>query len=224
MEHAVLLYRDVGRQCVLQLSLSCSTLITKNSLFFSSTSCPLGFSNLSGDHGVSGNDLASQWRLLHRRKRRGAAGSLTPLDRRWSLNSSPRLIWTELRSGPHRNSYPEEATIYQRLRGSRIRSLNTGDVDGENGEDGTSRNYYENVQDVEGPILEVGGVSVSRQLLWTIVTACLTVSFSVSNKILYKMALVPMAAYPFFMAQLTTFGYRGPLQVSDRQFHSNFGF
>lgn len=33
------------------------------------------------------------------------------------------------------------------------------------------------------------------------------VALAVANRVLYKLALVPMKQYPFFMAQLTTFGY-----------------
>lgn len=35
----------------------------------------------------------------------------------------------------------------------------------------------------------------------------LTVILAVMNRVLYKLALVPMKNYPFFLAQLTTFGY-----------------
>lgn len=35
----------------------------------------------------------------------------------------------------------------------------------------------------------------------------LTVILAVMNRVLYKLALVPMRNYPFFLAQLTTFGY-----------------
>jgi len=33
------------------------------------------------------------------------------------------------------------------------------------------------------------------------------VALAVANRVLYKLALVPLKAYPFFLAQLTTFGY-----------------
>lgn len=39
------------------------------------------------------------------------------------------------------------------------------------------------------------------------VAASITVGLAVVNRVLYKLALVPMKDYPFFMAQLTTFGY-----------------
>jgi hypothetical protein len=32
------------------------------------------------------------------------------------------------------------------------------------------------------------------------------VALAVANRVLYKLALVPPKAYPFFLAQLTTFG------------------
>lgn len=42
-----------------------------------------------------------------------------------------------------------------------------------------------------------------------IVIACstVTVALAIANRVLYKLALVPLKEYPFFLAQLTTFGY-----------------
>ncbi|KAI6689209.1 hypothetical protein NL676_026037 [Syzygium grande] len=40
-----------------------------------------------------------------------------------------------------------------------------------------------------------------------LVSAAVTVAFAVANRVLYKLALVPMKQYPFFLAQVTTFGY-----------------
>lgn len=40
-----------------------------------------------------------------------------------------------------------------------------------------------------------------------IVSSVITVILAVANRVLYKLALVPMKDYPFFLAQLTTFGY-----------------
>ncbi|XP_068654494.1 protein CLT2, chloroplastic isoform X2 [Aristolochia californica] len=37
--------------------------------------------------------------------------------------------------------------------------------------------------------------------------SAITVALSVMNRVLYKLALVPMQQYPFFLAQITTFGY-----------------
>ncbi|KAL5559941.1 hypothetical protein UlMin_036152 [Ulmus minor] len=38
-------------------------------------------------------------------------------------------------------------------------------------------------------------------------SSALTIAFAIANRVLYKLALVPMKEYPFFMAQVTTFGY-----------------
>ncbi|XP_057425275.1 protein CLT2, chloroplastic isoform X2 [Lotus japonicus] len=46
-----------------------------------------------------------------------------------------------------------------------------------------------------------GGASV------VLLTSTVTVTLAVANRVLYKLALVPMSDYPFFLAQLTTFGY-----------------
>ncbi|KAE8710582.1 rhodanese-like domain-containing family protein [Hibiscus syriacus] len=40
-----------------------------------------------------------------------------------------------------------------------------------------------------------------------LVAAAMTVVFGVGNRVLYKLALVPLKRYPFFLAQLATFGY-----------------
>ncbi|GFY85911.1 CRT (chloroquine-resistance transporter)-like transporter 2 [Actinidia rufa] len=37
--------------------------------------------------------------------------------------------------------------------------------------------------------------------------SAITVVLAVANRVLYKLALVPMKEYPFFLAQVTTFGY-----------------
>ncbi|XVF39669.1 hypothetical protein PTKIN_Ptkin01aG0051800 [Pterospermum kingtungense] len=39
------------------------------------------------------------------------------------------------------------------------------------------------------------------------ISSALTITFAVANRVLYKLALVPMKEYPFFLAQFTTFGY-----------------
>lgn len=39
-----------------------------------------------------------------------------------------------------------------------------------------------------------------------ILSSVVTVLLAVANRVLYKLALVPMKDYPFFLAQLTTFG------------------
>ncbi|XP_058786302.1 protein CLT2, chloroplastic isoform X1 [Vicia villosa] len=54
----------------------------------------------------------------------------------------------------------------------------------------------------------------SSSLDWTnasnrtvLLTSGITVSLAVANRVLYKLALVPLRSYPFFLAQFTTFGY-----------------
>ncbi|VAI28807.1 unnamed protein product [Triticum turgidum subsp. durum] len=39
------------------------------------------------------------------------------------------------------------------------------------------------------------------------VASAAVVALAVANRVLYKLALVPLKSYPFFLAQLTTFGY-----------------
>ncbi|XP_015873667.3 protein CLT1, chloroplastic [Ziziphus jujuba] len=48
--------------------------------------------------------------------------------------------------------------------------------------------------------------SVNRTVEVT-VAAAMTVALGVGNRVLYKLALIPLKHYPFFLAQLATFGY-----------------
>ncbi|ERN18450.1 protein CLT1, chloroplastic isoform X1 [Amborella trichopoda] len=43
--------------------------------------------------------------------------------------------------------------------------------------------------------------------LEVVIGACVTMMFGVANRVLYKMALIPLKQYPFFLAQIATFGY-----------------
>ncbi|XP_022152999.1 protein CLT1, chloroplastic, partial [Momordica charantia] len=47
----------------------------------------------------------------------------------------------------------------------------------------------------------------SNRTVEIVVAAALTVIFGVGNRVLYKLALIPLKRYPFFLAQLATFGY-----------------
>jgi hypothetical protein len=47
-----------------------------------------------------------------------------------------------------------------------------------------------------------------------VVAAAVTVVLGVANRVLYKLALVPLKHYPFFLAQLATFGYIPLLPLS----------
>ncbi|OIT40625.1 protein clt2, chloroplastic [Nicotiana attenuata] len=47
--------------------------------------------------------------------------------------------------------------------------------------------------------------NVTRELI--ILNSVLTLVLGVANRVLYKLALAPMKEYPFFLAQVTTFGY-----------------
>ncbi|KAL8131046.1 protein CLT2, chloroplastic [Apium graveolens] len=40
-----------------------------------------------------------------------------------------------------------------------------------------------------------------------LICSAITIALAISNRVLYKLALVPMKEYPFFLAQLNTFGY-----------------
>ncbi len=51
------------------------------------------------------------------------------------------------------------------------------------------------------------GREISKRDLRVATTALAAVGLSVANKVLYKMALVPLNKYPFFLAQVNTFGY-----------------
>lgn len=49
--------------------------------------------------------------------------------------------------------------------------------------------------------------SNGRKKLIVIACSTVTVALAIANRVLYKLALVPLKEYPFFLAQLTTFGY-----------------
>lgn len=55
--------------------------------------------------------------------------------------------------------------------------------------------------------VSVAGKEVPKETFRVGATATATILFSVSNRVLYKMALVPLKDYPFFLAQALTFGY-----------------
>ncbi|KAM6596006.1 hypothetical protein CsatA_006530 [Cannabis sativa] len=59
------------------------------------------------------------------------------------------------------------------------------------------------VSDVE----TTGGEFDRRKGLEIVAAAAVTVLLGVGNRVLYKLALVPLKQYPFFLAQLATFGY-----------------
>ncbi|KAL1222515.1 Protein CLT2 [Cardamine amara subsp. amara] len=52
---------------------------------------------------------------------------------------------------------------------------------------------------------EQTSIPSNRNLI--VVNSVVIVALAVANRVLYKLALVPMKQYPFFMAQLNTFGY-----------------
>ncbi|KAF5727591.1 hypothetical protein HS088_TW22G01287 [Tripterygium wilfordii] len=62
------------------------------------------------------------------------------------------------------------------------------------------------VGDQRGDPEEVTNVKIDRKVE-VVVAAAVTVVFGVGNRVLYKLALVPLKRYPFFLAQLATFGY-----------------
>jgi hypothetical protein len=58
-----------------------------------------------------------------------------------------------------------------------------------------------------GVRIDDGSLSYSQKNLKILIAAAVTVGLAVANRVLYKLALVPLKEYPFFLAQLTTFGY-----------------
>lgn len=59
--------------------------------------------------------------------------------------------------------------------------------------------------------IEDGGRSRRMKV---VVAAAVTVVLGVGNRVLYKLALVPLRHYPFFLAQLATVGYSPPPPLS----------
>lgn len=54
---------------------------------------------------------------------------------------------------------------------------------------------------------ELLGLRIPKQAAQVALLAVFATTLGVGNRVLYKMALVPLKDYPFFLAQLTTFGY-----------------
>ncbi|CAN8299416.1 unnamed protein product [Cochlearia groenlandica] len=52
-------------------------------------------------------------------------------------------------------------------------------------------------------VVETENVKTAEIIVWAAATAAL----GVGNRVMYKLALVPLKQYPFFLAQLSTFGY-----------------
>ncbi|XP_058221217.1 protein CLT2, chloroplastic isoform X1 [Rhododendron vialii] len=47
----------------------------------------------------------------------------------------------------------------------------------------------------------------SADTKFIVISSVITMTLAIANRVLYKLALVPMKEYPFFLAQVTTFGY-----------------
>lgn len=60
---------------------------------------------------------------------------------------------------------------------------------------------------VDAEFISVFGKQIAKRGLQMLFTITMAVLLSVANKVLYKMALIPMSKYPFFLAQITTLGY-----------------
>lgn len=60
---------------------------------------------------------------------------------------------------------------------------------------------------VEAEFISVFGKQIAKRGLQMLFTITMAVLLSVANKVLYKMALIPMSKYSFFLAQITTLGY-----------------
>lgn len=58
-----------------------------------------------------------------------------------------------------------------------------------------------------GELAEVDGRKSVNRAAKVAMAAAVTAVMGVGNRVLYKLALVPLKQYPFFLAQLATFGY-----------------
>nr|GEV24691.1 protein CLT1, chloroplastic-like isoform X1 [Tanacetum cinerariifolium] len=62
-----------------------------------------------------------------------------------------------------------------------------------------------NDEDGENEVVDSG--ELRRRKVAVVVAAVVTMGLGVGNRVLYKLALIPLNKYPFFLAQLATFGY-----------------
>ncbi|KAK8520593.1 hypothetical protein V6N13_030964 [Hibiscus sabdariffa] len=88
-----------------------------------------------------------------------------------------------------------------RVQAVRPEGRSEGGDDAEKVGPGTGRCFYS----VEDRTVEVEKGERTRAVE-VVVAAAMTVVFGVGNRVLYKLALVPLKHYPFFLAQLATFG------------------
>jgi drug/metabolite transporter (DMT)-like permease len=110
----------------------------------------------------------------------------------FKIESRVRKTWEQPAQGPCR-SFIEFTKIRSRKRGLKKPLV----VQAASSEDASES------QDQ----VSIAGQEVPKENLIVGFTAGATILFSVSNRVLYKMALVPLKDYPFFLAQALTFGY-----------------
>jgi hypothetical protein len=73
---------------------------------------------------------------------------------------------------------------------------------------GTERSDFSEKDEKELPhsLAEDNGGKGVNQKAKVVIAAAAVVVMGVGNRVLYKLALVPLKQYPFFLAQLATFG------------------
>ncbi|GMH05630.1 hypothetical protein Nepgr_007470 [Nepenthes gracilis] len=77
--------------------------------------------------------------------------------------------------------------------------------DGEDGQNFEASLYASDVgENQQSFVKKKGGNGQTAEVM---IAAAVTVVLGVGNRVLYKLALVPLKQYPFFLAQLATFGY-----------------
>lgn len=63
------------------------------------------------------------------------------------------------------------------------------------------------IPEFSAPDLINNSLSTSSNKKLIIICSAITIVLAIANRVLYKLALVPMKEYPFFLAQVNTFGY-----------------
>ncbi|KAE8732375.1 phenylalanine N-monooxygenase-like [Hibiscus syriacus] len=91
---------------------------------------------------------------------------------------------------------------FRRVQAVRPEGRSEGGDNAEKVRPGPGRCFYS----VEDRTVEVEKGEKNRTVE-VVLAAAMTVVFGVGNRVLYKLALVPLKRYPFFLAQLATFGY-----------------
>ncbi|XP_078442612.1 protein CLT1, chloroplastic-like [Wolffia australiana] len=108
---------------------------------------------------------------------------------------------------PHRESVILSGTARSRLQGQRFHSIVLRSIRGRSPrKKGRTACSSSAVGDVDGEERNLGRIE-RKSSKGVLAAAVVTVALATGNRVLHKLALIPLKNYPFFLALFTTFGY-----------------